>query len=35
MDDSDPDTVVMIAGLVLSAIAAIEFYTSWKRTGDS
>ena len=34
MDDSNPDTVVMVAGLVLSAIAAIELYTSWKRAGE-
>ena len=35
MDDSNPDTMVMVAGLVLSAVAAIELYTSWKRTRDS
>jgi len=30
MEDTDSDTVMIVAGLVLSAIAAIELYTSWK-----
>ena len=30
MEDSNPDTAVMLAGLVLSAVAAIELYTNWK-----
>lgn len=34
MDERNPDTPVMIAGLVLSVIAAVELYASWKRARD-
>lgn len=30
MDDIDPDTVMIIAGVVLSLVAALEFYPNWK-----
>ena len=34
MDDADSDTPMIIAGLVLSAIAALELYTSLKRARE-
>jgi hypothetical protein len=34
MDDTDSDTPMIIAGLVLSAIAALELYTSVKRARE-
>lgn len=30
MEDTDSDTMMIVAGLVLSAITAVELYTSWK-----
>jgi hypothetical protein len=32
MDDIDPDTMMMAAGVVLSLIALLEFYPAWKNT---
>ena len=34
MDDTDPDIVMMVAGLVLSAITAFELYANWKDLTD-
>lgn len=31
MDDIDPDALMIAAGVVISLIAAVEFYTAWKR----
>lgn len=31
MDDMDPDTAMVAAGVVLSLIAAAEFYPAWKK----
>ena len=30
MDDLDPDTVMIAAGVVLSLIAVLELYPAWK-----
>ncbi len=30
MDDVDPDTVMIAAGVLLSLVAALEFYSNWK-----
>ncbi len=30
MDEIDPDTVMVAAGVVISLIAALEFYQAWK-----
>ena len=32
MDDIDPDTMMIAAGVVLSLIALLEFYPAWKNT---
>lgn len=34
MDDIDPDTVMIAAGVVLSLIALLELYPAWKRTRE-
>ncbi len=31
MDDIDPDTLMIAAGVVISLIAAVELYAAWKR----
>jgi hypothetical protein len=30
MDDIDPDTAMVAAGVVISLIAILEFYPAWK-----
>ena len=35
MDDIDPDTVMIAAGVVLSLIAVLEFYPAWKNARKS
>ena len=35
MDDIDPDTLMVLAGVVISLIAALELYSTWKRTRGS
>jgi hypothetical protein len=30
MDEVDPDTMMVAAGVVLSLIAAVEFYPAWR-----
>jgi hypothetical protein len=30
MDDIDPDTAMIAAGVVISLIAALEFYPAWR-----
>ncbi len=32
MDDIDPDTGMVAAGVVISLIAGLEFYAAWKNT---
>jgi hypothetical protein len=32
MDEVDPDTAMVAAGVVISLIAALEFYSAWKNT---
>jgi hypothetical protein len=34
MDDVDPDIPMLVAGLVLSAIAALELYATWKDASE-
>ena len=34
MDDIDPDTLMVAAGVVLSLIAVMEIYPIWKRSRD-
>lgn len=31
MDDIDPDTMMIVAGVVISLIAVWEFYPAWKK----
>ncbi len=31
MDDIDPDTLMILAGVVISLIAVLEFYPAWKK----
>ena len=31
MDDIDPDTLMIAAGVVISLVAAVEFYAAWER----
>lgn len=35
MDDIDPDTLMVLAGVVISLIAALEVYSAWKQTRGS
>ena len=35
MDDIDPDTVMIAAGVVLSLIAVLELYPAWKNARKS
>jgi hypothetical protein len=35
MDDIDPDTLMVLAGVVISLIAALELYSAWKQTRGS
>lgn len=32
MEDIDPDTAMVVAGVVLSLIAIIELYPAWKKS---
>jgi len=32
MEDIDPDTAMVAAGVVLSSIAIIELYPAWKKS---
>jgi hypothetical protein len=34
MDDIDPDTLMIAAGVVLSLIAVLELYPAWKRSRE-
>lgn len=35
MDDTDPDTLMIVAGIVLSLLAVLELYSNWKNArGD-
>lgn len=34
MDDIDPDTIMMAAGVVLSLIALFEIYPNWRGTRE-
>ncbi len=31
MDEIDPDTAMVAAGVVISLIAVLEFYPAWKK----
>jgi len=33
--DVDPDTVMIVAGIVLSLIAVVELYPAWKRARET
>jgi hypothetical protein len=35
MDDIDPDTAMVAAGLVLSFIAFLELYPAWKNAREN
>lgn len=35
MDDTDPDTVMIVAGLLFSLLTLFELYSSWKRARNS
>lgn len=35
MDDIDSDTTMVAAGVVISLIAAVELYLSWKNSRDA
>ena len=35
MDDIDPDTLMILAGVAISLIAAVELYSTWKETRGS
>jgi hypothetical protein len=35
MDDIDPDTVMIAAGVVISLIATLELYSAWKNARES
>lgn len=30
MDEIDPDTLMIVAGVVISVLASIEIYSNWK-----
>jgi hypothetical protein len=30
MDEIDPDTMMIVAGLIISVLASIEIYSNWK-----
>jgi|AntDeeMetagen681_2_1112603.scaffolds.fasta_scaffold02188_2 hypothetical protein len=32
MDEIDPDTAMVAAGVVISLIAILEFYPAWKKS---
>jgi len=34
MDDIDPDTMMIAAGVVISLLTVIELYPIWKNTRD-
>ncbi len=34
MEDLDPDTAMVVAGVVISLVAALEFYPAWKNTRE-
>lgn len=34
MDDTELDTMMIIAGVVISFIAVLEFYPAWKNTRE-
>jgi hypothetical protein len=35
MDDTKSDMLMLLAGVVISAIAVLEFYPAWKNTRES